>query len=66
MGKDLEESLTNPIQSKHNSIRVDLCPKSFYPDEEHAKSIKITDITPIHIESDVVLPYIDVMRPKSE
>ena len=39
MGKDMEESFTNPIQLECNSIKVDLRPKEFYPDKEHAQII---------------------------
>ena len=33
MGKDMEDSLENPIQLEDNGTRVDLRPKSFYQDK---------------------------------
>ena len=33
MGKDMEDSLENPIQLEDNGTRVDLRPKSFYKDK---------------------------------
>ena len=66
MGKEMEDSLVKQIQSGDNGIRIDLCPKYFYPDKEHTQIIKLTRQTPIAIEYYGVLPYIASRRHKPE
>ena len=36
MGDNMVDSLSNPIQSEQTGVGVDLRPKYYYKDEEHA------------------------------
>ena len=59
----MQDSLSNPIQSEANGIRIDLRPKLYYGGEEQTQTVTFPNgfVLPIHYEG--VLPYILVRRP---
>ena len=63
MGSNMDDSLSNPIQSEEAGVGVDLRPKYYYNDEEHAQAITFPDGTIIPIQYDGSLPFIPVRRP---
>ena len=66
MGKDMAYSLATPIKFEDNVIRVEIWPKSFYLDDEHAQIINLTNGTTIPIDYGGVIPYISARRPAPE
>ena len=66
LGNDMEDSLANPIQSEECGNRVDLRPKVFYPGEDGAQTVTLSNGEIIPIKFDGVLPYIPVRRPSPE
>ena len=63
MGSNMDDSLSNPIQSEEAGVGVDLRPKCYYNDEEHAQAITFPDGTIIPIQYDGSLLLIPVRRP---
>ena len=63
IGNNMNDSLSNPIQSEEAGVRIDLRPKRYYENDEHAQTISFTDgtIIPIHYEGS--LPFIPIRRP---
>ena len=66
MGSKMEDSLANPIQMEENDVKVDIRPKSFYPNDPNAQSISFPNGTRLEILYDGVLPYLPVRRPTKE
>ena len=64
LGEDLNDSLTNPIQSEESDFRVDISPKVIFK-EERSQSVTFPDDTIIPLMYDGVLPYIPIRRPTS-
>ena len=63
MGDNMDDSLSNPIQSEEAGVGVDLRPKYYYKDENHAQTITFPDDTIIPILYDGSLPFIPVRWP---
>ena len=64
LGKDMEDSLVNPIQCEDSNVRVDMRPKYFYPGQEsECQRLLFEDGTSLPLEFDGVLPYLKVRRP---
>ena len=59
----MDDSLSNPIQSEEAGVGVDLRPKYYYNDEEHAQAITFPDGSIIPIQYDGSLHFIPVRRP---
>ena len=62
MGSNMDDSLSNPIQSEEAGVGVHLRPKYYYNDEEHAQAITFPDRTIIPIQYNGSLPFIPVRR----
>ena len=62
LGKDMNDSLVNPIQAEEADVRVDLRPMKFYKDKE-CQQIRFGDGTVIPLKHHGELPYIDIRRP---
>ena len=63
MGNNMNDSLSNPIQSEEAGVRVDLRPKYYYNNDNQAQTITFPDGTTISIFYDGSLPFIPVRRP---
>ena len=63
MGENMDDSLSNLIQSEEVGVGVDLRPKYYYKDEEYAQTITFPDGIIIRILYDGSLPFISVRRP---
>ena len=63
MVDNIDNSLSNPIQSEEAGVGVDLRPKYYYKDEYYAQTITLPDGTTIPILYDGSLPFIPVRRP---
>ena len=63
MGDNMDDSLSNSIQSEEAGDVIGLQPKYYYKDEEHAQTITFPDGTVIPILYDGSLPFIPVRGP---
>ena len=64
-GDNMDDSLSNPIESEVAGVGVDLRPKYYYKDKEHTQTITFPDGTMIPILYDGSLPFKPVRRPTS-
>ena len=55
--------LANPIQCEDNDVRVDFCPKIYYPTNNNAQSITFPDGNSFPVEYNGVLLCIAVRKP---
>ena len=66
MGGKMGDSLVNPIQAEEHDVRIDIRPRSYYPNSTTAQSITFSDGTILDVLYDGVLPYIPIRRPTKE
>lgn len=66
LGKEMNDSLANPIQAEEEGVRIDLRPKRYYKDDVNAQSITLANGVNIPVLYDGVLPYIPVRRPTAD
>ena len=59
----MQDSLSNPIQSETNGIRIDLRPKLHYAEDGQTQTITFPNGIVLPILYEGVLPYIPVRRP---
>lgn len=63
LGDNVNDSLSNPIQSEEYGVRMDLRPKKHYASEVSCQTVTSSDGTVLPILFDGVLPFIPIWRP---
>jgi len=63
LGDDMNDSLSNAIQSEEFGVRMDLRPKKYHGSEISCQTITLTDGSTLPVLYDGVLPFIPIRRP---
>ena len=64
--KDMTDYLMQPIQAEYKDVRIDVCPKHYYPNDNKSQTITFSDGTKLPVLYNGVLPYIPIGRPTKE
>ena len=62
----MTDSHVNPIQSEENEVRIDVCPRQYYPDIWTAQLMTFPDGTSLQVKYNGVLPYVPIRRPSND
>ena len=64
LGKEMEDSLCNSIQSEEAGTKVDIRPRHYYEKSDGSQTMTFPDGTVVPINYDGVFPYISVRQPR--
>ena len=66
LGNKMEDCLANPIQCEENGVKIDIRPKSYYPNETTAQTLHLADGIVLPLQYNGVLPFLPVRRPTND